>query len=352
MRRFRWALRIALMVISCWLLLPTVVQAKHKKQPTNIPEESKATFMLMPELPKDNLGGQQLGYFNLKLKANQKRVVRIKVYNPTDHSLNIYGQVVDATTNDNATINYLGQNKINTTLLTSPGSNQVTVPHKQVLPSKATKWITIKIHAPRQGFTGIKATAINLSANQFNQTATIRNTYRYAIGLIFNGRQLSKKHYQYLKSPNIKTRFLANKKAAISIKTNNPDAIYLQNVKAQIALKNQKWGFITYNTTLKNGKIAPNSSFYINLLLGGKRLVPGVYNMTMEVKSRQYTKTIHKYVAVTKSQARYINRYNAAYLRNRNLIIGCVVVILGLIITFMGFRLRKRKRDSNAKNDQ
>ncbi|WP_337962245.1 WxL domain-containing protein [Latilactobacillus sakei] len=76
-------------------------QAAKKKSTSKLPAANKATFMLMPELPKDNIGGKQLGYFNLHIKPNQVKTIRIKVYNPTEHTINIYGQVKDATTNDN-----------------------------------------------------------------------------------------------------------------------------------------------------------------------------------------------------------------------------------------------------------
>ncbi len=326
-------------------------QAAKKKSTIKLPAANKATFMLMPELPKDNIGGKQLGYFNLHIKPNQVKTIRIKVYNPTEHMINIYGQVKDATTNDNATVDYLGSHSIDKHLLKKPGSRLVTVPKKTSLPAGATKRIAIKIKT-NDSFKGTKATAINLSADQFNQKSAVKNAYRYAIGLILNGQQLEKRDYWYLESPSIKTRFTQAGKAAISVKLNNPDPVYLEKAKVKIKLQNQKWGFIQYTTSVKNGKMAPNTSFYIDLLLGGKRLVPGTYDMTLTTKSSQYTKTIHKDVLITASQAKYINGLNAAYLRNRNWILGGIAITLVIIggVFFRVHRVRKRKRDLHAKN--
>lgn len=327
------------------------VQAAKKKSTIKLPTANKATFMLMPELPKDNIGGKQLGYFNLHVKPNQTKTVRIKVYNPTEHTINIYGQVKDATTNDNATVDYLGSHPINRQLLKQPGSQLVTVPKKTSLPAGATKRIVIKIKT-NDSFKGTKATAINLSANQFNQKSAVKNAYRYAIGLILNGQVVKKSDYDHLKSPSIKTRFTKANKAAISIKLNNPDPMYLEKAKIKVKLQNQKWQFIQYTTTVKNGKIAPKTSFYVDLLLGGKRLVPGTYNMILTMHSNQYSKTLRKEVLITASQAKYINSLNAAYLRNRNWILGGIAGVLVIIggILIRVYRVRRRKRDLHAKN--
>ncbi|KRM24416.1 hypothetical protein FC90_GL000557 [Latilactobacillus graminis DSM 20719] len=329
------------------------VQAAKKKSTIKIPAANHATFMVMPELPKNNLGGGQLGYFNLRVKPHQRRTVRIKVYNPTDRTINIYGQVQDATTNDNASVDYLGSRANDRKLLKQPGSQLVSVPKKTSLPAGATKHITIKIQTAGR-FEGTKATAINLSANQFQQQSAVKNAYRYAIGLILNGQSIHKKNYKQLQSPAIKTRFTKAKQAAISVKLNNPDSMYLEQADIKVKLQNQKWHFIQYNATVKNGKIAPNTSFYTDLLLGGKRLVSGTYSMTLTNHNNRYRQTLHKQVLITASQAKYINRLNAAYRRNRNWILSGFALILIIIggSSFQIHRVKKRKRDLDAKNGQ
>lgn len=321
-------------------------QAAKKRQSIEIAAANKATFMLMPELPNDNLGGNQLGYFNLRVKKDQTRTVRIKVFNPTKHTIKIYGQVKDATTNDNASVDYLGSNSNDRQLLKQPGSQFVTVPKMTTLAAGATKYIPVKVEIGNN-FNGVKATAVNLSANQFNQKSAIKNAYRYAIGLILNGEGLKKRDYHYLQSPSIKTRFTKAKKAAISVELVNPDAMYLEKATINVKLQNQKWHFVQYEQSIKDGKIAPNTRFYVDLLLGGKRLVPGTYDMTLTTRNRRYNKTLHKQVLITESQAKYINRLNAAYLRNRNLILGSLVIVLVLLvgISLRIYYIRKRKKD-------
>lgn len=354
MRKWRrYGLIASLLLIMIATFGIGTTQAAKKKSTIKIPAENKATFMLMPELPTDNIGGHQTGFFNLRVKPHQKRTVRIKVYNPTEHEIKIYGQVKDATTNDNATVDYLGTHVNNRQLLKQPGSQLVTVPKETRLPAGATKDIPIKVEIGR-GFEGVKATAINLSANQFERKSAVKNAYRYAIGLILNGQTMSKADYQFIQSPMIKTRFTKTQKAAISVRLDNPDPMYLEKARITVKLQNQKWHFIQYMTTLKDGKIAPNTSFNIDLLLGGKRLVPGTYDMTVLMKNSRYTKTIHKNVLITASQAKYINRLNAAYLRNQKIILSAIAVGLIMIgvLVIKVHQVRKRKRDQHAKNGQ
>ncbi|MDT3394959.1 MAG: DUF916 and DUF3324 domain-containing protein [Bacillota bacterium] len=321
---------------------------------TQVPKAEKATFMLMPELPANNIGGRRIGYFNLKVKKNQPQTVRIKVYNPTNQSLNVMGQVADATTNDNATVDYLGSHEINQRLLPTPGSQWVTVPKKTTLAPGETKRLKIKV-AVKHNFEGVKATTINLSASQTNQKTAVKNTYRYAIGLILTGQKVPINHYQKLSSPKIKTRLTANHQAAISVLVKNPDPMYLKRTKIKVSLQNKKWSFVRYDRQFNNAKIAPNSQFYLDTLLGGKRLVPGVYQLTMTVKGDHYQQTLHQYVAISKSQAKYINQYNAAYLLRRNWIIGIGVFILILVVGIVVYRfhvIKKRKKEHHAEDGQ
>lgn len=339
-------LLISVAAFGVTLIFGSDMSQAAKKNTMKIPEENKATFMLMPELPKDNIGGDHLGYFNLQVEPGKERTVRIQVYNPTSAEIKVHGQITDATTNDNASIDYLGARKNNQQLLPHPGSRSVSVPKETKLPAGEYRWITIKVKTDKS-FKGAKATAIVLSAMDTNQKSAVNNAYKYAIGLILTGQKYPKQDYRYINSPTIKTRFLKGKKAAISVGVNNPDPMYLEKARINVKLQNQKWRFVQYKTTVKNGKVAPNTSFYVDSLLGGKRLVSGSYRMTMVIKNDHYTKTIHKYVLISQSEAKYINSLNAAYLRNRNLILGSIVTIL-LIVVLVGLRIywvKKRKRD-------
>lgn len=194
MRIKRWRCLLAIgVVLGVTLGLSSGVTQAAKHKGMKIPAESKATFMIMPELPQDNIGGNHLGYFNLRMKTGQERSVRVQIYNPTSETLNIYRQIKDATTRENASVDYYGNMLPNRKLLTDPGSQYVSVDKKIVLPAGATKWITIKVRT-KHPFRGVKATAVNLSSMQANQKSAVKNIYRYAIGVVLTGEKIGKIH--------------------------------------------------------------------------------------------------------------------------------------------------------------
>lgn len=331
------------------LTVQTSTSVFAKSTDIAIPAESRATFMLRPELPKDNLGGKQLGYFNLKLKRGQQRTVFLKVFNPTGQAMTIYGQIKDVTTNDNATVDYLGTNPIDRRLLAQPGSQFVTIPHTTKLQPNETKRLKVIIQAPAKGFKGQKATAINLSTNQLSKRSTVENHYVYAIGLILNGQKLATKKQPAIQSTKIKTRFTQQQRAAISVDITNPNPAYLKAATISVDLQNQRWSLIRYHNQKTNRKIAPSSRFYEDVPLGGKRLVAGTYRLTLRIKTAHQHQVIHKYVAISKGQARYINQNNDQYLQYRNWLLtgGMIMILIGAVGGYYRLKEKRKKREAH-----
>ena len=306
----------------------------YQKQPTQAATNfEKATFMVAPVLPADNIGGKQRGYFDLKLTAKQSRTMQVRLMNPTTHAVVVHSQVVNATTNDNGTIDYIGSHQIDPKLLTTPGNQWVTVTKKVTLAPHEERLLPVLIQAPNQPFEGQKALAINLTANQIDAKRAIKNQYTYALGLVLNGHQTSPKNREPLKLAQIKTRLTPTKRQpAISVKINNPTPYYHLQTTLAMTLTNQRWSLIQYHKPAIKVKITPNSGFYNDLLLGGKRLVPGVYRLQVTVNEGARKYQLKRYVQICHQQARFINRHNYIYLKYRNLIIvGLLLVILVMV---------------------
>ncbi|WGI19337.1 DUF916 and DUF3324 domain-containing protein [Latilactobacillus sakei] len=309
--------------------------------------KQKVTFMIYPEIPKDNLGGNKLGYFNLKLKPNTEKTLKIKVFNPTDKPITVNVSAKDAQTADDGRIDYLSDAPVAKKLLPSPGSYYLQFKPRVVVPSKSQEWVNVKVKMPATDFKGKKALAINLAAMGKNG-GSINNRYVYAVGVTLNGTKLSVKKLQRLAMPKMKTGFV-DKQPALQFKVNNPDPIFLKKGHLSIKLTNQKLGFFNYKLDLKKMHIAPNSTFNANLLLGGKRLVAGRYTMVAHFKSDQYRRQIKKTVQITKTDARYINDHNVAYQKKLKMLIIIIsaYAVLGIILIYY---IRKHgSRDS--KND-
>lgn len=309
--------------------------------------KQKVTFMIYPEIPKDNLGGNKLGYFNLKLKPKAEKTLKIKVFNPTDKPITVRVSVKDAQTADNGRIDYLSDKPVAREVLTDLGSQYLRFKPSVVVPPKAQKWVKVRIKMPATAFKGKKALAINLAA-MGPIGGSINNRYVYAVGVTLNGIKLPHKELHHLEMPTMQTGFV-DKQPALQFKVNNPDPIFLKKGHLSIKLTNQKLGFFNYKLDLKKMHIAPNSTFNANLLLGGKRLVAGRYTMVAHFKSDQYRRQIKKTVQITKTDARYINDHNVAYQKKLKMLIIIIsaYAVLGIILIYY---IRKHgSRDS--KND-
>ncbi|XEO94587.1 WxL protein host-binding domain-containing protein [Latilactobacillus sakei] len=305
------------------------------------------TVQVLPVLPSDNIGGSHLGYYVLPANKRKKRYEKLKLFNPTNQALKVRFRVVDATTNDNGSVDYTGQNKVDPTLLKEPGSELIKTPVAITLKPKQLKEVALEINQLASTFRGQKATAVNVLASGINnQQSSIQNQYNYAIGVILQGKSLSKKALKKLNLSGIKVRLIGNKKPAISIRLTNPDATYLKETKLTLRLVNQRYSFFNYQMTQKDLKIAPNSKFYEDVLLGGKRLVPGVYKLTMTTNNERYHWTTSQYVKITKNQARFINMNNDQYLKKKKQLIEITISVLMLsILMALFYRFRERKKD-------
>lgn len=333
------------LLLSFWLLL--LNQSEQLVSAATSDATQKVTFMIYPELPKDNLGGRKFGYFNLRLKPSTEKTVRIKVMNPTDKTVTVKANVRDAQTAGNGRIDYLSTKPVSKHILAQPGSQFLTVKPQLTVKPGAEKWLSIKINMPEKPFKGKKAMAVNLSA-MGPTGGSVNNRYVYAVGVTLNGTKIIKKDLKHLEMPTMQAGFV-HKKAALQFKVLNPDPVFLKKGRLSIKLTNQKIGFFKYQLALKKMHIAPNSKFDVNLMLDGQRLVPGKYTMIASFKSDQYQKQIKKSVKITKTDAKYINEHNLDYQRRRKIIIVfetiCVLLVIGIIYYIKVYRARSKQND-------
>ncbi len=328
------------------LSLSIFVTPVHAKKAVHKPPHAfeKVTFMVAPQLPPDNIGGQHLGYFNLPVKPHQQLDLAVKVINPTNQAIHIKSKAYNATTNDNGSLDYQGTHPDDPQLLKQPGTTFIALPKKITLPAQATQLVHFKVAVPKRGFIGQKAIGLNLIADQPAGKAAVKNRYVYIIGLVLNGQKLKPPHQKGLSADNIQVRLVSPKKEpAISVQLANHDPAYILNGRLAMALVNQKYHFFNYRVIRKHVKIAPNSRFDNNLLLGGKRLVPGIYQLKVKIDSHNNHHTFNKTVKITKTQARFINRHNYRYLVLQYCLMAGLSGLLLLITCLIYFKKTRLK---------
>lgn len=341
-RKNSWLI-IAICFITAGLLLqPMSVEGKKAKYKS--PDEDPVTITILPKLPNDNIGGKCLGYSNLPQQKKQQRVEKINVFNPTNQTIRLKIKVVDAATNNNGSIDYTKARQPEKGLLKQAGSQVIEVPKSLMIKPQESIDIPIKIDKPT-AFSGIKASAIQiLASDEEASQAAVQNEYVYTIGVLLNGRRLTKKDVQPLKIDQIDVQKSGDRATAIKFHFENQMPMYLKQMNLKTTLVNQKVAFFKYEKYQKDMKIAPSSKFTDNLALGGKRLVDGYYRLTVENQNDEYQKKQTSYVRIKNNKIEFIQK-NTYQKEQQQFLRWLAAGITALIIIVIGtWVMIKRKK--------
>lgn len=312
-----------------------------------------AGVQIYPELPKNNIGGQTLGYFNLPNATHKKQTVRIKVHNPRNKATKVTVHFTNAVTRNGGQVDYIGLKKPNRQLLPAPATEQLSAVKQLRLAPFATKWLKIHVAPSDSAFKGRKAAAVVLTNKTKQRDVSVQNNYVYVVGLTLNGSKLKPAQFKRFKVKRVQPQ-VKGRQAKLRTKLVNPDPMYLKKGNLKLTFQNKKWALTKYTAHKKNVEAAPNSDFWVNTNLGGKRLVPGDYRLTVNWHNDQYHKKTVRQVHITKKTAYFINRHNRAWQKRRRLLIGlaiaAAVLVIGVIAGIMWRRHTRPKGNSHAKH--
>lgn len=341
-RKNSW-LVVAICFITAGLLIqPMSVEGKKAKYKS--PDADPVTITILPKLPKDNIGGKYLGYFNLPKQSKRQRVEKINVFNPTNQAIRLKMKIVDAGTNKNGTIDYTKARQPEKGLLKQPGSQVIKVQKSLMIKPQESVDIPIKIDKP-SAFSGIKAAAVQiLASDEEASQAAVQNEYVYTIGLLLNGRKLTKQDVQPLKVDHIGVQKAGDQATAIQFHYVNKMPMYLKQMNLKTTLVNQKVAFFKYEKYQKDMKVAPSSKFTDTLALKGKRLVSGYYRLTVENQNDEYQKKQTYYVRIKNDKIEFIqkNTYQKEQQQFRVWLAAGIAALI--IIVIGGWVIIKRKK--------
>lgn len=285
-------------------------------------------ILIKPEVPADNLGGADLGYFNIKAPTIKTRTLQITVINPNDYPVQVQTKVMKATTNDDGGSNYEGNSSRQLVRVSTPTETRLQVPAQLTLDARQTKKLTVQVH-PGATFIGRKAAGIVLSvSDQHFSHGTVANRYVYAVELTLNGPKLKSQDYRKVMLKQVQPR--QKRQPAISVQLRNPNPAYLKQTTVTYQLQNQHWPIIKYQYQRKALTIAPDSTVWLNSWLQAKRLVPGTYDLTLKLKNGTKQQQITRVVRINRQTAQLINQHNQAWQRRK------AIILWGTLCGFFG----------------
>ncbi len=248
---------------------------------------STTTFMIRPELPKDNRVGQQAGYFDLKV-GQTRRKIALRVYNPEQTQQPIRIRLLQATTQVNGKLDY---QPAPTTV-----AKEFDYPTTELLAPKAQTQVILTLPNRTTMGTGTKLMAIELTTNNANSQVTVNNRVRYRIGLVLQGQARTAtplalttvgKHVD-LQKPTLHFNLVAK------------DGRFRSNMTVRTHLQHAIQPWLSYQVTQTHLRWAPDTTLPLAVHFPGKQLQPGVYRVVMQTHAGKEDHTITRYFVISR----------------------------------------------------
>ncbi|GAX00365.1 DUF916 and DUF3324 domain-containing protein [Secundilactobacillus silagei] len=256
-------------------------------------------FQVQAILPSDNLSHSS--YFNLKVKPDTNRVLRLRITNNSNKRQRINVQPNNATTNENGIIDYSVHAKKDSSATTSFTDMLSNRNGKSVsVAGKSSAIVSFKLTLPKQPFSGTilggflvySVSATNQVKNS-NQSSNLAH-YVIATQLVESSQQVK---------PNLLyhgTKYVGSgglPRVQVNLQNTQPTIIGNVHVKTTVTGEGNK---VVAKVDQKMLNFAPNSSFGYQLpTLNNKELKAGNYHLNMTVKGDNGSWKFDKLFTVT-----------------------------------------------------
>ena len=255
-----------------------------------------ANFTVMPTLTGiPNQIDQNVGYFDLLLKPNQKQDLPFTLYNSAATTIKVKTTFGTAFTSSSGTVDY-------TPNLVKPDPSMklnlkdyIKLPQTVSIPARTKVDVTAHLTMPATSFQGVMAGGFNFedagsdSPKQKTSGVTIQNRFRYVIGLVV---QNTKNQVAPTLSLGTVKPDQVNGRNVISANLTDSAPAYLMNMNTQATVTKYGDKAVKYTYNNANMEMAPNSNFNLAIpvsiqgVLNGqtsKPLTPGKYHLKMTV---------------------------------------------------------------------
>ncbi len=300
---------LGLLLIGSFFFKPTVIQA------------SGLAFQVVPITPA-NQRPQAKGYFDFIASAGSETILKIKLKNVTNKSVQVNINPASMQTSNNGVLDYSMSQKKDQTLAYDV-AKLIKGDKSIVIPANSSVIYTAKLEMPAQKYNGIIAGGLVLtspSAPVKTQKGQIGITNRFSYAVPVIARNENKTWLPMLQLTTSKI-LQVDYRNQLQIRVNNPSPTFVNQLRIEQVATNLATKKV-YRKTTSNLQMAPNSHFYYRLALPEK--VPaGTYQVKTTayyVKNQQgdylagnqqhyqYRQQATNQVVLTKQQARKLNR--------------------------------------------
>lgn len=342
-------------VVSSLLVLSAFICSVFTTQSAFANEEAQraAGFTVETVIP-DNQIDKDINYFYLGVQPGSEQTLEVKIRNNTDKKQSYKVQANQAVTNSNALVVYDQPDiPIDESLAVSIPDVAKVEAKKVTLDAHTEGTAKINLKIPNEpGIKGILLGGIHISLlstdGGSDKGTSVRNTYGYAIGLIVTETPEAPLYGETgVKLKSVEPVLDYGSKV---LKANilNPNPEIMKDVSASGSISKKGRSDKVASSSLKDGKIAPNSVLPFQIDWGKQDVEAGTYVFNGQLKTENQSWKFQKEFTISRETAEKLNKESAFKLVvpqwwTTTFYIMCVLTVLLFILLTGRMVIQKRR---------
>ncbi|MDA9470555.1 DUF916 and DUF3324 domain-containing protein [Enterococcus sp. 5H] len=308
-------------------------------------------FTVTPIFP-ENQQNKALGYFDLRMKPNQKQFIEVEINNTSDRAITVEMHATTAVTNLNGVIEYKDLEPTLDTSLTYPFQTVAELPESVDLKGNETKKVTIELTMPEEEYNGMILGGLYFKEQGKKETELsdqkgmgVRNVFSYVVGVKLTETDLT---FQ----PDLKLLEArggqVNYHNAFEAQLQNPEAVEMNDLTVTAQVMKQGSSTILYEETREGLRMAPNSNFYYPVPLNGGAFQSGTYDMLVKAHTPEQEWELKTSFEITADQAKQINEasvedieYGPPYWLWISIGAGIILVVIVFGVLWYRYRVKQ-----------
>ena len=302
---------------------------------------------------------KEAGYFDLKMKPDQKQTVQIVLKNPSDKEIAVETSINGAKTNMNGVLEYGPIKLKKDDSLKYDFVDIVEAPEKIVLAPNSEKTLDIDITMPKVSFDGLIVGGIQLKKadddkQKTQNGANVINKYAYVIAMVLQETDTEVVPELNLNKVNAGQ---ANARNVVYVDVSNVEANFLDNLSMEAQIMSDKSDEVLYETKKSSMRMAPNSNMTFPVSMQGEEMVAGKYRAHVLATSGSRKWEWTEEFEITKGEADKFNREDVGLVQEKGvnwlLIIGAAIGLFVIILViFFIIRTIRKKREATKKAER
>ncbi|MGY3702822.1 hypothetical protein BW731_05045 [Vagococcus martis] len=300
--------------------------------------QSEIGFTVEPIIP-DNQLDKDASYYHLVVEPDKEQEISVKVKSLSENPVTVDLGLTNAVTSSAGIIDYGQEKPVLDESLKVPLTTMVTIPKDEqhiTVKNFEEKIVKIKIHPPKEAFSGIKLGAITFMKSDDKDTkkkAGISNRYGYKVGLLLSEDRTAYNEDADLKLKSIKPG-LDNGSKVINIKFQNPEPKILPRLTIQAKMTEKGSKTVIKELKMTDRSLAPNSNFDFGIPWGMDPIKPGKYTMHITAQSGERNWKWDEDFTIDSASADKVNKdsVNKFTISKKMIILIIITFILNVIL--------------------